>query len=361
MQAVLLAGGKGTRLLPLTVYRPKPMIPFFNKPMAEYILKNLVSMGVDEVFVLVGYLKERMMEYFGDGSDMGVEIHYSNGDNIKLGTAGATKKVVNKMEDTFIVASSDVLTNLDLKAFYEYHKRKKALATIALSRVDDPTQYGIAIIDNEGRIMRFKEKPKPEEAFSNLVNAGIYAFEPEAFDLFPKGQNFDFSKDLFPKMLEENLPLYGFPFEEYWNDVGRPSSYLQAVHDVFLGRLKLSEVRVDSLKGNMEYGGAIFTGRRCRIRRFDVRGFAVLGDNIEIGRNVVIDRSVIFSNAVIEEGAEIREAIIGENVHIGKGVQIKEGSVIGDNSVIEEFSKIGSNVKIWVESRIGKESIVLPD
>ncbi|RLF88640.1 NDP-sugar synthase, partial [Thermococci archaeon] len=146
MQAVLLAGGKGTRLLPLTVYRPKPMIPFFNKPMAEYILKNLVSMGVDEVFVLVGYLKERMMEYFGDGSDLGVEIHYSNGDNIKLGTAGATKKVVNKMEDTFIVASSDVLTNLNLKAFYEYHKRKKALATIALSKVDDPTQYGIAIL-----------------------------------------------------------------------------------------------------------------------------------------------------------------------------------------------------------------------
>lgn len=361
MQAVLMAGGKGTRLLPLTVYRPKPMIPFFNKPMAEYILKNLVSMGVDEIFILVGYLKERIMEYFGDGSDMGIEIHYSNKDNIKLGTAGATRKVVDKMEDTFIVASSDVLTNLDLRAFYEYHMRKKALATIALSRVDDPTQYGIAIIDNEGRILRFKEKPKPEEAFSNLVNAGIYAFEPEAFDLVPKGQNFDFSKDVFPRMLEDNLPLYGFPFEEYWNDVGRPSSYLQAVHDVFLGRLKLSEVRVDSLKGNIEYGGAIFTGRRCRIRRFDVRGFAVLGDNVEVGRNVVIDRSVILSNTIIEEGAEIREAIIGENVHIGKGVQIKEGSVIGDNSVIEEFSKIGSNVKIWVESRIGKESIILPD
>lgn len=361
MQAVLMAGGKGTRLLPLTVYRPKPMIPFFNRPMVEYILRSLVEMGVDEVFILVGYLKERIMDYFGDGSELGIEIHYSNKDNIKLGTAGATRKVVDMIDDTFMVVSSDVLTNLDLKALYEYHKKKKALATIALSQVEDPTQYGIAIVDSKNRITHFKEKPKPEEAFSNLVNAGIYVFEPEVFDLVPKGQEFDYSKNLFPKMLDENLPLYGFPFKEYWNDVGRPSSFLQAINDVFLGKLKLPEARVDTLKGNVEYGGAIFTGQRCRIRRFNVRGFAVIGDNVEIGRNVKIEHSVIFSNTVIEEGAEIKEAIIGENVYIGKGVLIKEGSVIGDNSVIEDFSKIGSNVKIWVESRIGKESIILPD
>ncbi|WP_457752613.1 sugar phosphate nucleotidyltransferase [Thermococcus sp.] len=361
MQAVIMAGGKGTRLLPLTVYRPKPMIPFFNKPLMEYVLKSLVDAGVDEIFVLVGYLKERIMDYFGDGSEFGVEIHYSNGENIKLGTAGATKKVVDKIEDTFIVASSDVLTNLNIRALYEYHKKKKALATIALSEVEDPTQYGIAIVDNENIIIRFKEKPKPEEAFSNLVNAGIYVFEPEVFDLIPPKTNFDYSLHLFPKMLEENLPIYGFPFKEYWNDVGRPSSYLQATEDVFLGKLKLPEIRVDTLKGNLEYGGAIVTGRRCKLRKFEVRGFAVLGDNVEIGRNVKIERSVIFSNVTIEEGAEIREAIIGENVYIGRGVEIEAGSVIGDNTVIEEFSKVGANVKIWVESRIGKESIILPD
>lgn len=361
MQAVLMAGGKGTRLLPLTVYRPKPMIPFFNKPMMEYILRNLIEAGVEEVFVLVGYLKERIMNYFGDGSEYGIEIHYSNGENINLGTAGATKKVVDKINDTFIVASSDVLTNLNLMELFEFHKKKKALATIALSQVEDPTQYGVAIVDSGNRILRFKEKPKPEEAFSNLVNAGIYVFEPEVFDLVPKGENFDYSLNLFPKMLEENLPLYGFPFKEYWNDVGRPSSYLQATEDAFFGKLRLKEIRVDTLKGNIEYGGAIFTGKRCRLRRFNVRGFAVIGDNVEIGRNVKIERSVIFSNTVIEEGAEIREAIIGENVYIGKGAVIEEGSVIGDNSVIEEFTKIGANIKIWVESRIGKESIILPD
>lgn len=361
MQAVIMAGGKGTRLLPLTVYRPKPMIPFLNKPLMEYVLKSLVNSGVDEVFVLVGYLKERIMEYFGDGSDFGIEIHYSNGENVKLGTAGATKKVVDKIEDTFIVVSSDVLTNLDIKALYEYHKRKKALATIALNEVEDPTQYGIAIINSENKIIRFKEKPKPEEAFSNLVNAGIYVFEPEVFDLVPPKTNFDYSLHLFPKMLEEKLPLYGFPFKEYWNDVGRPSSYLQATEDVFLGKLRLPEIKVDTLKGNLEYGGAIFTGRRCKLRKFEVRGFAVLGGNVEISRNVKIERSVILSNVTIEEGAEIKEAIIGENVYIGKGVKIEAGSVIGDNTAIEEFSKIGANVKIWVESRIGKESIILPD
>ncbi|AFL94625.1 putative mannose-1-phosphate guanylyltransferase [Thermococcus cleftensis] len=361
MKAVILAGGRGTRLLPLTVYRPKPMIPFFNRPLMEYVLQSLIKAGVDEVYVLVGYLKERIMDYFGDGSEWGVEIHYSNGDNIKLGTAGATKRVVKHMDDTFFVVSSDVLTNLDMTALYKYHRQKKALATIALSQVDEPTQYGIAIVNNDGRIQQFKEKPRPEEVFSNLVNAGIYVFEPEAFDLVPKGRNFDFSKDLFPRMLENDLPLYGFPFREYWNDVGRPSSYLQATEDVFLGRLMLPHVRTESLKGNLEYGGALFTGRRCVLRRPEIRGFAVLGDDVEIGRNVKIERSVIFSGAVIEEGTEIREAIIGENVHVGKGVVIQPGSVIGDNTLIEDFSKIGSNVKIWVESRIGKESIILPD
>jgi len=361
MKAVILAGGKGTRLLPLTVYRPKPMIPFFNRPLMEYALQSLIKAGVDEVYVLVGYLKERIMEYFGDGSEWGVKIHYSNKDNIKLGTAGATKKVVKYMDDTFLVVSSDVLTNLDLRALYEYHKRKKALATIALSEVEDPTQYGIAVIDDDGRIRQFKEKPRPEEVFSNLVNAGIYVFEPEAFDHVPKNKNFDFSRDLFPRMLENDLPLYGFPFKEYWNDVGRPSSYLQATEDVFLGRLILPQVKTESLKGNLEYGGALYTGRRCVLRKPEIRGFAVLGDDVEIGRNVKIERSVIFSGVTIEDGAEIREAIIGENVHIGRGVVIQPGSVIGDNTLIEDFSKIGSNVKIWVESRIGRESIILPD
>ncbi|WP_148883694.1 sugar phosphate nucleotidyltransferase [Thermococcus aciditolerans] len=361
MKAVILAGGRGTRLLPLTVYRPKPMIPFFNRPLMEYAVQNLVKAGVDEIYVLVGYLKERIIDYFGDGSSWGVRMWYSNGDNIKLGTAGATKKVVKNMDETFFVVSSDVLANLDLKALYEYHRRKKALATIALSRVGDPTQYGIAVINDDGRILRFKEKPKPEETFSNLVNAGIYVFEPEAFDLVPMEMNFDFSKDLFPRMLENDLALYGFPFNEYWNDVGRPSSYLQATEDVFHGRLLLPELRTEGLKGNLEHGGALVTGRRCVLRRPGISGFAVLGDDVEVGRNVKIERSVIFSGAVIEDGAEIREAIIGENVHIGKGVVIQPGSVIGDNTLIEDFSKIGSNVKIWVESRIGKESIILPD
>jgi len=361
MKAIVLAGGKGTRLLPLTVYRPKPMIPFFNKPLMEYALQNLIKIGVDEVYVLVGYLKERIMDYFGDGSQWGVELHYSNKDNLKLGTAGATKKVVKKMDETFLVVSSDVLTNLDMGALVEYHKRKGALATLALSEVDDPTQYGIAIINEDGRIQQFKEKPRPEEVFSNLVNAGIYVFEPEAFDLVPKGKNFDFSKDLFPRMLENDLPLYGFPFREYWNDVGRPSSYLQATEDVFLGRLRLPDLRTEHLKGNLEHGGAIVTGRRCILRGPEIRGFAVLGDDVEVGKDVKIERSVIFSGVTIEDGVEIREAIIGENVHVGKGVVIQPGSVIGDNTLIEEFSKIGSNVKVWVESRIGRESIILPD
>ncbi|MFA4661888.1 sugar phosphate nucleotidyltransferase [Pyrococcus kukulkanii] len=361
MQAVLLAGGKGTRLLPLTIYRPKPMMPFFNKPLMEYMLRSLVEIGVEEVIILVGYLKEKILEYFGDGEKYGVEIKYSNGENIKLGTAGALKKAERFIEDTFIVASSDVLTNLNFRDLVEFHKKKGGIATMALTKVEDPSHYGVAVLDEENRILYFKEKPKPEEAPSNLVNAGIYVFEPDIFDLIPKGKNYDFSLNLFPKMLDEGIPIYGFPFDEYWNDVGRPSTYLQATEDVFAGKLKLPQITVGSLKGNVEKGGSLFTGSRCILRKPNIIGFAVLGDNVEIGRDVRIERSVIFSNVVIEEGAEIREAIIGENVYIGKGVVIEAGSVIGDNSIIEEFSKIGANVKIWADSRVGKESIILPD
>ncbi|AEH23918.1 nucleotidyltransferase family protein [Pyrococcus yayanosii] len=361
MQAVLLAGGKGTRLLPLTVYRPKPMIPFFNRPLMEYILEALVNIGVDEVFVLVGYLKEKIMEHFGDGEEFGVEIHYSNGDNLKLGTAGAIKKIEGKIEDSFLVASTDILTNINFKDLYEFHKKKDGVATMALTRVEDPSHYGVAILDTDLRIRSFKEKPRPEEALSNLVNTGIYVLEPEVFDLIPEGKNFDFSLHLFPKILEEGLPLYGYPFDEYWNDVGRPSTYLQATEDAFAGKLKLPQISVGPLKGNVERGGSLYTGRKCVLRKTRIIGFAVLGDNVKIGKNVKIERSVIFSNVVIEEGAEIREAIIGENVYIGKGVVVEPGSVIGDNAIIEDFSRIGANVKIWADSRIGRESVILPD
>ncbi|BAA30810.1 sugar phosphate nucleotidyltransferase [Pyrococcus horikoshii] len=361
MQAVLLAGGKGTRLLPLTVYRPKPMIPFFNKPLMEYMLMNLIGIGVEEIIVLVGYLKEKIIEYFGRGDKFGVEIKYSNGENIKLGTAGALKKAEKFIDDTFIVASSDVLTNLSFDSFIRFHREKGGIATMALTKVEDPTPYGVAVLDNENRILYFKEKPKREEAPSNLVNAGIYIFEPEILDLIPRGKAFDFSLDLFPKMLEEGIPIYGFPFDEYWNDVGRPSTYLQATEDVFLGKLRLPQINVGRDKGNIERGGSLFTGSKCLIRNPKIVGFAVLGNNVKVGRDVKIERSVIFSNVTIEDEVEIREAIIGENVYIGRGAVIEPGSVIGDNSVIEEYSKIGANVKIWTDSKVGRESIVLPD
>ncbi|AEC51209.1 mannose-1-phosphate guanyltransferase [Pyrococcus sp. NA2] len=361
MQAVLLAGGKGTRLLPLTIYRPKPMIPFFNRPLMEYILNGLVEIGVEDVIVLVGYLKEKIISYFGSGDEFGVKIRYSDEENLRLGTAGALKKVEKFIEGTFIVASSDVLTNLDLNRLVKFHKEKGGIATIALTKVKDPSHYGVAVLDKDFKIRYFKEKPRPEEAPSNLVNAGIYIFEPEVFDLIPKGENFDFSLDLFPRMLKEGIPIYGFPFDEYWNDVGRPSTYLQATEDVFLGKLGLSHINVGRGKGRMERGGSLFTGVRCILRNPKIVGFAVLGDEVEVDRNVKIERSVIFSNVTIEEGAEIREAIIGENVHIGRNSVIEPGSVIGDNSVIEEYSKIGANIKIWPDSRVGKGSVILPD
>ncbi len=353
MKAMVMAAGKGTRLLPLTATRPKPMIPLLNEPILDHMMKSLKDAGIDETIVLVDYLSDKIVRHLGNGERLGMKVEYTT-DNIVRGTAGAVKNAASRLREPFIVVSADVLTTIDLRKLISAHESMGTQITMALSRVRDPSQYGVAIMDDTNRVTRFLEKPKREEAFSNLVNAGMYVCEPGVLDIIPDGSQFDFSRNLFPKMLSGGDAIGGHPFDDYWNDVGLPSTYLGATRDMVEGRLESGHsMTVTADDGDMKYGRLV-TGSNCSIAAsVDIDGFAVLGDNVTLGKNVTISHSVVYSNTEIGDDSVISEAIVGEGAVLGKSVTLDQGVVIGDRTRIGEGSRIGHNIKIWVHSRLG--------
>lgn len=235
MKAVIMAGGLGTRLRPLTDDIPKPMVPIHGRPAMEYALMLLKKHGITDIAVTLFYYPEVIMNYFGDGSRFGVRLHYYL-EREPLGTAGSVKQAKDFLDESFLVISGDGITDIHLGKIIRSHQKNKAIATMALTRVDDPTQFGIVITDTDGRIRQFIEKPKPEEVFSNTINTGIYVMEPEVFSYIPEGF-FDFSKNLFPKLLENRLSFYGFFANGYWCDIGTTEQYRQVHIDINNGML----------------------------------------------------------------------------------------------------------------------------
>jgi len=231
MKAIVLAGGEGQRLRPLTQSRPKPLLPVAGRPCVDFVLRSLVNSGVREIVITTAYMSDRLIRAIAEGLGYDASILYSF-EGTPAGTAGSVKRVANFIDDTFVVAMGDVLVDLDLRPLIEFHRRKKSVATIALTEVEDPTEYGIVGLDKGGRIQRFKEKPSREEAFSNLANAGIYVLEPEVLDLIPDDRPCDFSKDVFPAILAKGLPLHGMKIEGVWVDIGRPRDLVRASLEV---------------------------------------------------------------------------------------------------------------------------------
>ena len=359
MKAIVMAAGKGTRLLPITATRPKPMIPLLNEPILDHMMKVLRESGVTEATVLVDYLSDKIVRHLGDGSKYGMEVQYTT-DNIKRGTAGAVKFAAEDISEPFLVVSADVLTTIDLRKFIESHHENRAVVSMALSSVRDPSQFGVAILDENNRVTRFQEKPKREEAFSNLVNAGMYVCAPEAMKLIPADRPSDFSRDLFPLMLSRNDRIYGFTFDSYWNDIGLPSTYLGATRDLIEGRVD-GQAAEESISDDEEMKhGRLVTGSNCSISAsVQIEGFAVLGDNVSVGKNVKLSHSIIYSNTLIGDNSIISDAIVGEGVILGRSVTLDEGVVIGDRTRIGEDSRIGHNIKIWVRSRLGSGTKML--
>lgn len=358
MRAVVMAGGEGTRLRPLTSNQPKPMVPLCNKPCMEYIIELLRRHGVVDVVVTLAFLPQNIRSYFDDGSGLGVHITYSI-EEAPMGTAGSVKLAQDSLTDTFVVISGDALTDFDLTGLVRFHKEHGALVTIALKRVANPLEFGVVVIDEQGRIQRFLEKPTWGQVFSDTVNTGVYVLEPEIFEHMPEHQPYDFSKDLFPKLLSMGAPLYGCVADGYWQDIGSLPQYLAANRDLLDGMVEAElkglrlendiwigeDVSLDSLEN---VRGPVFLGNHTRVDH-DARllPYTVLGNNVVVRGFCELSNCVVDANTYIGSTAVLRGAIVGKNVDIKAGVTLSEGSAIGDECRLGEQAFVGPDVKVY--------------
>ena len=354
-----MAGGKGTRLRPLTANRPKPLVPLCNRPIMEYGLILLREYGIKDIGITLYYMPHMVKEYFGDGSSFGVNITY-NVERKPLGTAGGVKALEDFLDETFVIISGDVFTDIDIGKLIEYHKSKGAIFTIALIRVEDPTEYGIALLNDEGKIIRYLEKPSWGEVFSDLANTGIYVAEPEVLRYIPRGKSFDFSKNLFPTLLERGEEIYGFIAEKaYWSDVGNHIQYVKTTQDILDEKARVNIPGVEVKKG-------LWVGRNVEISEYAeiippvaignnvkiygearIGPYTVIGDNCKIDDEAVVERSILWDNVYIGKKANINTAIVCSRTFIGEGAKLDEYAVVGDDCKIGAYSHIKSGILVW--------------
>jgi len=369
MKAIIMAGGEGSRLRPLTCDLPKPMVPVMNVPIMEHIINLLKKHGITEIGVTLMYLPQKIKDYFGNGSHFGVNIHYFTEDT-PLGTAGSVKNAGDFLDETFIVISGDSLTDMDITKAIEFHRAKKSKATIVLTRVDVPLEYGVVITDRNGAITGFLEKPSWSEVFSDTVNTGTYILEPEIMNYMEHGKKTDFSQDLFPLLLEKNEPMFGYIMSDYWCDIGDLQAYLQAHYDVLDGKVNINTTLTEIKKGIWVGSGAIIDsqatlnapcviGDNCRIGSGAViDSYSILGSNNVVEDESSIKRSVLWSGNYIEYGSEIRGAILCNKVNLKHYARIFESAVIGDNCIINERAIIKPNIRIWPQKTVDPLAIV---
>lgn len=368
MKAVIMAGGFGTRLRPLTSNLPKPMVPVANKPMMEHIVFLLKKHGITDVMCALFYQPEIVSSYFGEGSQFGMNMHYRKAE-ADYGTAGSVRNVKDFLDERFIVISGDVLTDFDLTAAIKFHEKKKAKATLLLTHHPNPLQFGVVMMDDDGKITRFLEKPSWGEVFSDTINTGIYIIEPEVLDLIPEKQEFDFSKNLFPLLLDHHSELYGCISNGYWKDIGSLHEYQDVHLDIFRGNVNvhLKGVR----QGNCYVGdntvieteaknltGLNIIGDNCHIRKGAIISNSAIGNNCEIHAGAVIRNSVIWNDTTIGVRSELSQSVVGNKCMLGDEVVVMENVFISDSCSIGKKSKLLSNIKIWPDKIIDEGSIV---
>ncbi len=345
MRAMILAAGVGSRLDPLTRNLPKPLVPIVNRPVMEHIIELLRKHGFTEIMVNLHYLGDQIERHFGDGERLGVKIFWSREDQL-WGDAGSVKRVEEFFHDeTFIVVGGDDLADIDLTSLVKTHRDNKALSTIALSLVDDPSEYGIVLTNEEGRITRFVEKPKGEVIFSNQANTGVYVFEPEIFDLIPKNTFYLFGKQFFPLMLEQKRPLYGHLTSSYWKDVGNLEIYRQTHIDALAGKVSIKFPMAEARKyvwigkntqidPSAEIGYPVAIGDDCRVDA----GAKVL-ENTVIGNGCAVERGVVVKESILWDGAIVQRDTWLERCVIGRGCHVKTNAAIFDGVIVEPLRK----------------------
>jgi NDP-sugar pyrophosphorylase family protein len=351
MKAILLAGGKGTRLRPLTIHTPKPIVPIFNRPFLHYQLDLLKQVPeIDEVILSLNYQPRRIEEIFGDGGESGLGIKYVV-EPAPLGTAGAVRYAGESVRESVVVFNGDVLTQLDLAAVIALHRDRRAKATIVLTPVENPTAYGLVETDARGNISRFLEKPNPDEITCNTINAGIYVLEPDTFDRIPKGTPWSIERSFFPSLIERGETFVAYVDRGYWIDIGTPEKYMQVHRDIMDGRYKAPvfanqpsrawispEARVEAgvaIDGPcfIDEGAIVKTGAR-------IGPYAVIGRQCHVEEHAVVEHAIVWANTRISQEAVVRRSILGRHCHIGRSAMVEDGAVLGDKSVLTDFSRV---------------------
>jgi NDP-sugar pyrophosphorylase family protein len=351
MKAILLAGGKGTRLRPLTIHTPKPIVPIFNRPFLHYQIDLLKQVPeIDEVILSLNYQPRRIEEIFGDGSDLGIKIRYVV-EPAPLGTAGAVKYAGDNLTESVVVFNGDVLTEIDLGAVIRLHRERRARATIVLTPVDNPTAYGLVETDADGNIRRFLEKPKPEEITTNNINAGIYILEPDTFDRIPSDVAWSIERSYFPSLIERNETFVAYIYNGYWIDIGTPEKYTQVHRDIMDGRFgalpfrNMAAPRISIADDARVEEGAIVEGPCFIDEGVLVKAGARIGPYSVIGRQTQVDESatingaIVWPNCRVSRDAVIGNAIIGRNCHLGRSVSVNGGAVLGDKTTLTDFTR----------------------
>ncbi|MFQ6012104.1 MAG: sugar phosphate nucleotidyltransferase [Thermoplasmata archaeon] len=358
MKAVVLAGGYGTRLRPLTETVPKPLLPVAGVPCIDYVLRSLASAGFREIIVATSYMSDRVMKRIGDGLDYDASVLYSF-EAVPAGTAGAVKILEDFVDDTFVVASGDVLADVNLTKLHEGHVQRGALATMALTRAEETSQFGVVEVDAEGRIVRFQEKPPPGEAFSDLINAGIYVLEPDILRHVPERKTFDFARDLFPLLLEGGEALYGTELEGLWMDIGRPEDLWRASLEVIQRTGKAAR-----LKG-IRSSGKVLLSDEARIREgAEIEGPSYIGRGVTLSEGCRVRRSCVYDGVYLDRDVALDDSVVMEESHIGWQSRIR-GSVVATRCRVDEDveiidSVIGDEMHVRAHTRLEGASLAPP-
>jgi mannose-1-phosphate guanylyltransferase / phosphomannomutase len=359
MKAVVMAGGEGTRLRPMTANQPKPLLPVVNRPIMEHVLRLLRRHGFTDTVVTVQFLASLIRNYFGDGDELGMNLQYATEEK-PLGTAGSVKNAEAELRDSrFVVISGDALTDIDLTAMARFHEANNALVTVALKRVPNPLEFGIVNTADDGRIERFLEKPTWGQVFSDTANTGIYIMEPEIFKYVAAGESVDWSQDVFPKLLDLGAPVFGYVADAYWEDVGTLESLLQVQADVLNRQVDIDIEGFEMMPGVWVCEGAevdpeailkgpVYIGDYAKVEGgAELREYTVLGSNVVVKSGAFLHRAVVHDNVFIGPQVNLRGCIIGKNTDIMRAARIEEGAVVGDECVVEEEAYISAGVKVY--------------
>jgi mannose-1-phosphate guanylyltransferase len=360
-RAVILVGGEATRLRPLTCNTPKMMVPVLNRPFFEHLAGYLKKHNVVDIILAVGKSSEQIQDHFGDGSKLGVHLTYSTED-LPLGTAGAVKNAEGLLDGSFAVLNGDIFTEIDLGRMMRLHEENRAVASLALTPVEDPTIYGVVETDSEGRVKRFIEKPPPDKVTTNMINAGIYILEPSILNCVAPNTFSMFERDVFPPLLEEGQSISGYPFQEYWIDIGTPDKYLKLHHDLLHHHIGDKGVRFEGesfAHSSARIEGPAIIGEGCLIdRNAIVRGPVVLGARCRVQEGAVVEGAVLWRDCQIGQGARLRNCLLACRCRIGEDSEIHDSCVLGDDVSIGKGSKLSRGAKVWPGETIRPGSVL---